>query len=114
MTKTEELFSGIEAFISESRRIMDEGNLVDTTGLDEQVKTLCEAVLQLSQAERVAHADRMQALLQQLNTLGQEMIAQRDELAAELRGLQSHKKANRAYKIVDASDAYGRRDDSED
>ena len=112
--QTEALFTRIEQFIKQSRAMLAEGGDVDATGLDEQVQHLCRTVLQLSQQERVAHADRMQELLQGLHDLGEDMVTQRDALKSELQQLNQQKKAQKAYKVVDASDRYGKRDEQEE
>ncbi|NBO19825.1 MAG: flagellar protein FliT [Proteobacteria bacterium] len=106
---TEALFARIETFVAESRTMLEQGTLLDASGLDEQVRDLCRAVLQLSQPQRVAHAERMQQLLGQLSALAEDMMAQRDMLAGEIQQLQHQKKAHKAYKVVDASDAYGKK-----
>lgn len=111
---TQELFARIEQFVSESRAMLAQGTLVDAQGLDEQVYSLCRAVLQLSQQERVAHAERMQELLHGLQALGEDMVAQRDALAGEISQLQAQKKAHKAYKVADASDRYGKREEGEE
>jgi hypothetical protein len=111
---TEMLFREIETFITDSSALLDAGDYLELSGLDSQVRTLCEAVLQLSQEERIAYADRLQQLLADLKILGDRMVHQRDQLAEEIRGLSQHKKASKAYKIVDASDDYGSRDDDSD
>lgn len=112
MTESAEaLFERIENFLSESKKLLEEGTYVDAAGLDEQVRQLCETVLSLSQQQRIAHADRMQDLLKSLSGLGESMMRQRDAMAEQLRGTHQQKKAHHAYKIVDASDNYGNRDE---
>ena len=101
--RTEELFAAIAQFIAESRVLLESDALIELAGLDVQVQTLCEAVLELSQDERVAYADRLQELLAGLHDLGEEMVARREGLAEEMRGVSKHKKANSAYRTVDAS-----------
>jgi len=110
----EKLFDDIAQFIAESRDILESGAIMELNGLDEQVRSLCDAVLQLSQNERITYADRLQQLLGDLKALGDAMVTQRDELAEEMRGVPQHKKAHKAYRIVDASDDYGNRDDDEE
>lgn len=111
---TDSLFREIEHFISESRKLLQSGDYLEMSGLDDQVRSLCETVLLLSQEERIAYADRLQKLLADLKALGDAMVVQRDQLADEIRSVSHHKKASKAYKIVDASDDYGSRDDDSD
>ncbi|MBY0408045.1 MAG: hypothetical protein K2Q01_10160 [Rickettsiales bacterium] len=114
MSTAEKLFQEIEQFISESRQILEEGALMEMQGLDLQVRMLCETVLLLSQAERIAYADRMQSLLGQLKELGEAMTASRDNLSEEIRQLNHQKKAAQAYKTADSRDGFGKRDTDEE
>ncbi len=109
-TETEKLFSDIHKFVSVGRTLMREGKIMELNGLDDQVKILCETVLQLTQEERIIYADWLQELLGDLKTLGDELVVQRDLVADEIRGMPSHQKANVAYRKVDASDGYHERD----
>lgn len=98
------LFEQIERFIAESTQLLQEGAIIELSGLDDHVRALCEAVLQLSQQERVEYADKLQSLLGDLNALGETLVAQRDQIGREISGLARHKKANTAYTVVEASD----------
>lgn len=106
MADPQALFDDISRFVAESRQLLEQGALMEMAGLDQRVKQLCETVLQLSQQERLTYAENLQQLLGDLNTLGEMMVAQRDQVAAEIRQLNQHKKANAAYRIVEASDGY--------
>jgi hypothetical protein len=100
----EALFSEISRFIDESNAALKEGAFVQMAGFDDQVRTLCEQVLLLSEQQRVEYADKLQQLLAALQTLGETMVAMRDEIGSELNALSSHKKANVAYSKVENSD----------
>jgi hypothetical protein len=89
----EELFDKIAQFIAESRTLLDAGAMIELAGLDDQVRVLGNAVLQLSQDERLQYADRLQQLLGDMNSLGDSMKAHRDRLSDEIRHLSQHKKA---------------------
>jgi hypothetical protein len=98
------LFDEIEQFVADSRAILDSGAIIEMAGLDDQVRSLCETVLQLSQEDRIGD----------LTQLGEAMVAQRDQLAEEIRNLSTQKKAAHAYKIADSRDGFGQRDDNEE
>jgi hypothetical protein len=100
----EKLFNDISQFVSESRAMLEQGALMELAGLDEHVKTLCDAVLHLSQSDRMIYADRLQQLLIELKELGEAMAKQRDAMAEEIRDLSSHQKASVAYRTAEASD----------
>ena len=109
--RAEKLFRDISQFIAESRAMLEAGAIMELAGLDDQVRMLCDAVLQLSQDERILYPDRLQELFNGLKLLGEEMEAQRDKLADEIRGVPQFKKASVAYRIVDASDGYKEEED---
>lgn len=97
----EKLFNDLDALIRESNALLERGALLELAGLDEQVRTLCEAVMQLSNEERKRYADRFQRLLDELKKLGEALVAHRDILAGEIRGLSEHRKASVAYRSAE-------------
>lgn len=105
--KPEKLFAAINEFVGESRALLDSGKLMELKGLDERVKTLCAAVLELTQEERTRYADKLQTLLNDLTVLGTEMAAQRDQVGKEISHLSDHKKASVAYRTTEAIDKSG-------
>ena len=100
----EALFNDITQFIDNSHEALKEGAIMRLQGLDDQIRSLCEEVMQLSEAERMQYADRLKALLDELQQLGDTMTELRDKLAGDIRSLSSHQKANIAYRIVETSD----------
>lgn len=110
---TQNLLTEINRFITESRQLLDSGALMELQGMDDQVRELCERVLELPDEERFAAAEPMQQLLEDLKDLGDAMVRQRDQLAGEISSLTTQKKAATAYKIADASDSYGKRNEEE-
>jgi len=105
-SKPEVLFKEIETFISDSRALLQSGAIVELSGLDERVRIMCEAVLELSQSDRLEHADRLQQLLWGLGDLGETMGHYRDAMAEEIRHLSHHQKANVAYRTTENIDNY--------
>ena len=100
---TEVLFSDISKFISDSRDLLKRGAIMELSGLDDNVKNLCEEVMRLSQDDRLQHADHLQKLFSELKSLGEELASQRDSLADDIRGASDHKKASAAYRSAPAS-----------
>ena len=100
----EVIFNEITQFISDSRVLLESGAFVQLAGLDDHVKMLCEALVGLSQDERLQHADRLQQLLWSLNDLEGTMVHYRDAMAEQIRGLNTHQKANVAYRTVESID----------
>lgn len=104
----QKLFDDIAQFVEQSRELLKSGAMMELAGLDERVLLLCEEVLLLSQEERVQYGDKLQQLLGDLKSLGEEMTAQRDRIGAELNALPQHKKATVAYRVAEESDKYKR------
>lgn len=109
----EKLFEDVEQFIAENRAILARGEFVELEGLDGEVKRLCESILQLSQDERVAHSEKLQSLLNELNALANELAAQRDKISGEIHALSQHRQAHVAYKKADSTDEFGSKNKDE-
>lgn len=101
---TKELFDNIAKFVEDSRFLLKEGATAELAGMDKHVQKLCEAVLQVPASERDKYAELLQTLMDELVALEGELVTKRDALVHEISYLSSHKKANVAYKTVDASD----------
>lgn len=99
------LFDEVDRFIADSRTLLQAGAIVQLSGLDERVAQLCEAVLTLTQDDRIQHAQRLQQLLWNLNDLGETMAQYRDAMAEEIKHLGQHQKANLAYRTIESIDA---------
>lgn len=103
--KAEALFEEISAYIAQSHVLLKDGALLELNGLDGRIQKLCEAVLTLSQDERVQYSDKLQMLFKELHQLGADMAQIRDVIADDLRNISDHRKANVAYKVADNVDA---------
>jgi hypothetical protein len=102
MNAQQDLFENVAKFVQDSKTLIAKGAMVEMAGLDKQVHSLCEQILQLSQEDRLKYADMLQDLLTQLKILGEDLVRQREALAHEIRYLSSHKKASVAYKTADS------------
>lgn len=109
----EKLFEDVAAFISESRAQLQKGVLLEMKNLDGEVKSLCEAILQLTPEQGKQYESKLQELFSSLTELGNELQQQRDAVAEEIRGLASHRKAHVAYSAADATDAFGKKKDKD-
>ncbi len=101
----EELFEDISRFIADGQKLLEQGALVELAGLDKHIQTLCDEVTRLSREDRIKYGERMQQLLNELQTLGDTMVKMRDTLAADIKALSSHKKANVAYRTINTTGA---------
>lgn len=104
--KPEKLFNDIAGFIAESRKLLDEGALLELSGLDQQVRALCEEVEKLSDENREQYAGRMQQLFTDLKDLEDAMLKMRDALGEDMRALSDRQKANVAYRTASANKKY--------
>lgn len=102
MSAQKDLFENVTKFVEDSKTLLASGAAVEMAGLDKQVQSLCTQILGLSQNDRLKYADSLQFLLNELKSLGEDLVTQRDALAHEIRYLSSHKKASVAYKTADA------------
>lgn len=104
--KPTQLFDDIAVFIADSRKLLDEGALLELSGLDSHVRALCEAVEKLSDENRLQYAGRMQQLFSDLQELEEAMIKMRDALGNDIRGLSDRQKANVAYLVAGTNKKY--------
>jgi hypothetical protein len=109
--KAEVLFADIAQFVSDSQSLLEQGAILELAGLDENVRMLCEQVLELSQDERIQYADHLQTLMADLQKLGEMLVAHRDSMGDDIRGLPQHRKASTAYRTADATDDFGKKSD---
>jgi hypothetical protein len=100
----EALFQKVAQYIEESNALIAKGAYVQLNGLDAKVSELCEAVLTLSGEQREEYADRLQQLVAALQILRENMDNSRDAVNQEMHGLNTHKKANKAYQKIELSD----------
>lgn len=92
------LVSDLGLYIETAKDIVAKGDYVSLNGLDTQVETLCNAILNLSAEEAKTYADDLDRLMMELTVLQRSFIESRDQLRGELDGLTRHKQASMAYK----------------
>lgn len=89
------------AHVVECRRSLKEGN-TNLSDLEHKVRAYCDAVAALPKAEMKEHARHLEALVQEISKLGEELTAARETVKRELEGLGSLRRANIAYQKTDA------------
>jgi len=102
-------FTEMEDYIRICRETIAVCEDVQLTGLDDRIDRLCNLVLALSPDERLQYEERLQTLLADLNSLGEEMRAQ----YVGVTELPKHRNASVAYKTADSRDNFGKRDEKE-
>lgn len=100
------LFSDVERVMAEHQSRIERAEDTDLAGLEKQIGTLCEHVASLPMPEQVQHVERLTALLEGLNQLGESLRQQ----MGEVKDLPKHKNANVAYSKADSRDNFGKRD----
>jgi hypothetical protein len=79
------------------RRSAEAGMVIDLSGLDRSVETMCEAIARLPADERRPLKDALVALLDELNALVAALEAQQRNTSEELKGVSSRQRAVTAY-----------------
>ena len=91
----------IERFVSESVSHAREGVDVDLSGLDEQIEKVTQQLMRLPPEEALGARERLQTLLDQMQSLGQNLHTQQAALRKQINGLNLQKKAHLAYRKTD-------------
>lgn len=81
-----------------ARRKVGEGQLVDLSGLERRVDELCTAIREQDSKAAQSLRPPLISLIDDLNRLSDDLKAQHGEVAAELKGSQSHRSAAAAYR----------------
>lgn len=98
-----ELLEGIMAFIATTREHVEQGGEVDLDGLDEKVRELCEAVLDMPKPEADSYADELHRMGEELTLLKADMEKAQKEVREQVDALNLRHKAAKAYKITEAT-----------
>lgn len=102
-----ELLDGILAFIATTREHVEEGGEVDLDGLDEKVRELCEAVLDMPKPEADTYAEELQTMAEDLTLLKASMEKAQKEVRQQVEALNLRHKAAKAYKTSEATKPAG-------
>ena len=96
-TPAETMLRDLVVFIKRCARLLEDNNSVDVTGLDTQVKKLCEQINGMDLAEAEKLNPRLTTLMEALNELGAALEEKRDEVRDQLGNIGSSQKASTAY-----------------
>lgn len=86
--------------LNECRENLRHGN-VDVSGVESSVRAYCASVAALPMEEGMQHKEDLNALMDLVTLLGEELVAARDSVQGELGRLEQVRKANVAYQISD-------------
>ncbi|MDX2112208.1 MAG: hypothetical protein SFW63_00525 [Alphaproteobacteria bacterium] len=105
---TDELLTQIAAYITESRELLERGDVVELSDLDGRIARLCEASLALSAEEKRRHAAALEQLLDDLTQLGNLLQEKRGLVMHEMKASGAHRKAASAYRMAERPPADGK------
>lgn len=96
------LLNDLNQFLDEAETHLAKGGDIDLTGVEGQVKALCEAAQSLPVAEGAAFAGDLEALFARFTRLQEELQLQFASVKEALGSLSLRSKAARAYAVNDA------------
>lgn len=99
-----ELLQQIRSFIAVSKEHVAAGGEVELSGLDDKVKELCEAVLDMPKAEADKYTAALQELADDLTRLKTDMETVQKDVRQQLDALNLRQKAAKAYTTTEAVD----------
>ena len=91
------LLTAIDAYIDGGMEALARGGQADLSGMEQPAAALLAAAETLTEAQRAAHAPRIQAVLGRLEALKQQLQERRAAVAGELSGVSQAKRAHAAY-----------------
>lgn len=83
--------------IGAARTLLEQGTVIDLSGLETQVGRACEALNQLDVPDRMTLKPALISLMDSLNALTDELTRQHAELSATLQDLGNRRQALNAY-----------------
>ena len=98
----QELLEQIHSFIAVTREHMATGGDVELEGLDDKVRELCEAILDMPKPEADHYTNALQELATDLTELRSSMEKAQTEVREQIEGLNLRHKAAKAYKTAEA------------
>lgn len=107
----QKLLEEIAVFIMESRKLLENGEIIQLAGMDRQIRALCDEVMSLNSEQRRQYAEPMKKLFDEVKQLGDTMESTRADLLKEIRGVSNHQKANVAYQTSDSLDRRSKQED---
>lgn len=110
-TGAQELLQQIRSFIAVTKQHVGTGGDADLAGLDDKVKELCEAVLDMPKPEADSYRPELEALTEELTELKAGMVNAQSEVREQIDALNLRHKAAKAYKTTEAVKPGGKKTD---
>jgi hypothetical protein len=97
------LLGQLRQFVGRCRSLLEDGTEVELTGLDDQVRLLCEHIRGMEHEDAQQLRPKMQSLVEELDLLSTALLKQKAAVSAELAELSRQRNANAAYQRVESS-----------
>ena len=85
------------AAIGAARNLLDQGSVVDLTGMERRVEEICADINNIPEAERAGLKSMMLSLIDELDRLAEKLAQQNAELSTELGDNSDRQRAVSAY-----------------
>jgi hypothetical protein len=102
------LLDQIDDYIRESRQLLERGEVLQLSGLDQKIAFLCEETLKLSDTQRKQYAARFDTMLRELTELGHMLKQRREAVLGEIKASNAHRKAASAYRTAENTPPAGK------
>lgn len=96
------LLGQIRHFVSECRKLLEEGGDPELTGMDDQVRFLCAQIKKMEPEESDQIRPKLDSLVEELDDLAQALQKQRQLVLEQLEELNRQQKASAAYQKASA------------
>lgn len=83
--------------VDAARTLVNQGDLIDLTSLEQHVETVCDAAARLPATEQTGLKSVLVTLIEKLSGLAETITTERDKLSGVLTGMSDHKRAVSAY-----------------
>ncbi len=83
--------------VDAARTLIDQGDLIDLSSLEQHVGTVCDAAARLPGPEQTGLKTVLITLIEKLNGLAEIIATERDKLSGALTGMSDHRRATTAY-----------------
>lgn len=91
------LIEQLHDYIDAAHEVLKSGDYVALTDFNEWVQQLCECVMSMPLEEALLYKDELQALMESLDDLKNEMENHKGAIGEQIGGLQHSKNATKAY-----------------
>ena len=109
-TKVEDRLKEATVAVDAAGTLIEQGQVVDLIGLERHVDQICSDIAELSPTNCASLKPGLILLIDGLNDLTCQLSRQHENVAAQLQGLTSHRKASSAYGTDPAKTGRSRND----